>query len=344
MRILMYGPSRKVMGGISSVVNGYYEQWNEDYDLTYVGTMEDGSNLKKAFVFLIAYISSIFIMPSYDIVHVHMASKNSYERKNLLLKMAKFYKKKTIIHVHGSNFMLFYGEDSSPVKRAKIRKTFNEADYVIALSARWEEDLATITKTPIQVIYNAVSCPPPYEKVLNNNICFLGRLGPRKGVFDLMDVLVKLNKSYKDYQVYIGGDGDVEGLKKYISDHNMTNVHYVGWISGRDKERLLRDTTIFSLPSYHEGLPMALLEAMSYGCVSISTTVGGIPEVLRNGENGFIMEPGDKETLYTVLDDILSGRVDKGLISKNARETIEVDHSLAVSLQVLYNLYDVVNG
>lgn len=339
----MYGPSRKVMGGISTVVNFYYTAWNEDYKLTYVPTMEDGSKLRKAWVFLLAFLKSLFVMPAYDVVHVHMASKNSYNRKSIILGMARFYGKKTVIHVHGANFMEFYNDYSTDSKRRHIKRTFDLSDHVIALSKAWKNKLETITETPITVLYNAVPEPTAFEGRVKKQICFLGRLGVRKGVYDLLESVKHLNEKYNDYEVFIGGDGDVDGVKSYIASNYLNNVHYVGWISGSDKEALLRESMFFALPSYHEGLPMALLEAMSYGCIPITTRVGGIPEVIEDGENGFLMDAGDTERLYGILDELLSQQHDVKKIAENATKTIARDYSINEVITGLYRVYDALN-
>lgn len=339
MKILMFGPGRKVKGGISTVVNLYYSMWDFDrFTLKYISTMEDGSTIKKIGVFIKAILQAIIYMPSYDLIHLHMASNNSFNRKRYLYKIAKIFKKKVIIHLHGAEFMQFY-HLAKPIKQEQIRNVFDGADGIIALSDQWKTNIKTFTSTPIEVIYNAVPIPQDIQPKTNKNICFLGRIGERKGIFDLLDVIQRLNKEVKDFQVYIGGDGEIERLRTYIQNNKLSNVHYVGWIGGKDKEKLLRECALFALPSSNEGLPMALLEAMSYGCIPISTYVGGIPEVIEDGKNGFLMEPKDQEKLYAILKDIMNNQYDLPMMRKEVRLCIEAKYSLEQSIKKLYDFY-----
>jgi len=339
MKILMFGPGRKVKGGISTVVNLYFSDWDfEGFPMKYISTMEDGRKIKKTFVFFLAMVKAVFIMPFYDLIHLHMASNNSFNRKRYLYMLAKVYNKKVVIHLHGAEFMQFY-QFSKPTKQKQIREVFDGAHGIIALSEQWKTNIQTFTDTPIQVIYNAVPLPRSVQPKKNKNICFLGRIGERKGVFDLLEVIQRLNMEYQDYEVFIGGDGDIERMNTYIQAHKLRNVHYVGWIGGEKKEALLRDCAIFALPSSNEGLPMAMLEAMSYGCSPISTYVGGIPEVIDHEKNGFLMQAKDQEKLYTILKNIMNNGYDLPKMSKRARLSIENKYSLPNSIKKLYAFY-----
>src|SRR5690606_121092 len=96
--------------------------------------------------------------------------------------------------------------------------------------------------------------------------------------------------------------GEVESLRNYIENENLSDiVEYVGWVDGQKKNDLLLQCNVLILPSYNEGLPISILEAMSYGKAIIATTVGGIPEIVSDNENGFLFTPGDKETLAFLI-------------------------------------------
>ena len=91
-------------------------------------------------------------------------------------------------------------------------------------------------------------------------------------------------------------------LQSIINECGLSKiVRFEGWVSGDKKVELLNNTDVFILPSYTEGLPISILEAMSYRLPVISTPVGGIPEVVRDGENGFLIKPGDKDALHNAI-------------------------------------------
>ena len=80
----------------------------------------------------------------------------------------------------------------------------------------------------------------------------------------------------------------------------------VGWVDGEKKENLLKKSQLFVLPSYNEGLPIAILEAMSYGIPVISTDVGSISEVVKDNETGFLIKPGEAESLAKAIIKVIN--------------------------------------
>ena len=122
----------------------------------------------------------------------------------------------------------------------------------------------------------------------------------------------------------------------------MDNVSYIGWTSGKEKEKYLKECSFFCLPSYNEGMPMALIEGMAYKNIAISTNVGGIPRLIEDGVNGFCIEPGDKERLQQILEKLLnkdnSDRREQ--ISINARKTIKNKFDIKKNIENLLKIYN----
>jgi glycosyltransferase involved in cell wall biosynthesis len=126
---------------------------------------------------------------------------------------------------------------------------------------------------------------------------------PDKGIFDLLQVL-KDHKAelFNRIKLFIGGSGQTGQLEKMIEADDLGEmVEFKGWVTGREKDRLLQFSDVFVLPSYYEGSPVSVLEAMSYGTPVISTTVGGIPEVVQAGFNGWLHSPGDQGALLDAI-------------------------------------------
>ncbi len=347
MKVLMIGPGRNVQGGISTVVNQYYEaRLDEKIDLKYIPTMEDGKKVKKLFVAMKAIVEFCLCIKKYEIVHVHMSSRASFYRKSHFIKVAYKKKKKIVIHMHGSEFDVFYDQECNDRQKKEIRAVFGLADAVIALSEEWKEYLSKICNHhKIIVIYNAVRIPDYVKEIYtDHNVLFLGRLGERKGVYDLIGVIPEIVKSMPDVHFYIGGDGEVEkckemSLKKGVEDH----VTFLGWITGDQKERLLKACSVFVLPSYHEGMPMSLLEAMSYGLVVVSTKVGGIPKVVRNDETGYLIEAGDTGGLFKKIIEAVQGK-NKKIIGMAAHKEILKNFNIEQSINSLLALYKSLEG
>ncbi len=124
-----------------------------------------------------------------------------------------------------------------------------------------------------------------------------------KGVFDLLN-LVHKNKEYlqNKINIIIGGDGEIEKLRNKIHEFEISHiVNFIGWVSGEEKVKLLTESDVFLLPSYYEGLPISILEAMSYNMPIIATDVGGIPTIVKGNINGILIKPGDQISLFKAM-------------------------------------------
>lgn len=301
IRVLIVGSDSSVKGGITSVIDRFLNyNWN-GIKVELLPTYIEGNSIKKIVFFLkgvLKYIKRL-IKNDFDIAHIHMSYKGSFFRKYLIIKLSKLFKKKTILHLHGSEFELFYANSNKFIKKM-IKNTLENVDDVIVLGEKWNEIVRKIApKSNISVFNNAVNVPE-YKVEWNNgnfNIVFLGVLIKRKGIYDLIEAINILNKSgivkERCMKFIIGGVGQEENnIKNKIREYELNNcVEMVGWVSGEEKEKLLRKANLFVLPSYNEGLPMAILEAMSYGIPVVSTDVGSISEVVHNHETGILIKP-----------------------------------------------------
>jgi glycosyltransferase involved in cell wall biosynthesis len=116
-------------------------------------------------------------------------------------------------------------------------------------------------------------------------------------------------------------------------------VEVLGWITGADKLTRLQQAAVFALPSFSEGLPMGLLEAMAAGLPVLATPVGGIPEVITDGVEGFLVDPGDVGALTDRLSRLLSDENLRGRMGRAARHKAEALFTVDVILPQLEQLY-----
>lgn len=335
MKILMVGPDRNAMGGISTVIRNMFEYKNPS-DIILMNNWQK-NNRKRLFIKNFFSIGRMIQKNKIDIVHFHVAQKGSFYRKSLLLlRVPK--SAKTVFHIHASSFDDFY-ETANPIKKRLIRRILDKADLIVAVSESWRDYYSKLTDTKVTYINNAVQ--PPTEinyNVDSKNIVTLGRIGARKGSYDLLKVAKLVYETQPEIQFYLYGDGEIEKLKE--QSKSLPNVHIRGWIGNREKSRQFQDTAMHILPSYHEGLPMAILETMSAGIPNLSTTVGGIPIVIKTNRNGFLTEPGNiSEMANHILNYMTSDRLTKEKISRNAVETIKDNFSLDIYMNRWTTLY-----
>ena len=307
-KVLLVGVNyKKNPGGMSSVIQ-YYEPHFEK--LRYISTYCYPNKLFRVVYFAYAILKIFFLLlldRRLRIVHIHSAADGSFYRASIVIKVCKAFGKKVIFHSHASRFKDFYNE--SPQK-TWIVNTINDVDTVLVLSNSWKLWFASIGVNidKIEVLNNITSLPQIANIPIKDDklhLLFLGLIGDRKGIFDIVKAIGENKEVFKTRLLFkIGGNTHEKELLSAINEYGIGDfVQYEGWVSGKKKIDLLNWADVYILPSYNEGLPIGILEAMSYGCAIISSPVGGIPEVVKNEENGIIVEPGN---ICQISDAIIS--------------------------------------
>lgn len=341
-KVLMVGPDRSVHGGISGVVNNYYEAGLDRLiDLCYIGTMVEGSKGRKLLQAVRAYFRFLRRLPHYDIVHVNMASDSSYYRKSVFIKTAKLCRKKVVIHQHGGDFQGFYEKELGDRGRRQVKKTLSMGDAFLVLGTAWKDFFGTIIgRERITVLPDAIRIPEQEEKRCGaHRILFLGRLCRAKGIGELLSVMPALKERYSDVRLYLAGIWEDQELREQAAALGESVVD-LGWISGEVKQRYLRECDIFVMPSYFEGQSVAILEAMANQCGIVASRTGGIPDMIIEGETGLFAEPKDAESLARGLLRLLG---DAGLcrtLGENARSKAQAEFSIENNMKQLLGIYE----
>ena len=184
----------------------------------------------------------------------------------------------------------------------------SRVDTVVCLSRSWSDYYGNNFKIKRLIILpNIIDYPNKTEAVTKSSMVtflFLGLICDAKGIFDLIEVIAKNKDHYRSrIKLLIGGNGEIQRLKDMIIRNTIEDiVEFLGWISGKEKEGVLNQSDVYILPSYIEGLPLSILESMSYGKAVISTNVGGIPEIIQNHKNGLLINPGELDQITQALD------------------------------------------
>jgi glycosyltransferase involved in cell wall biosynthesis len=169
---------------------------------------------------------------------------------------------------------------------------------------------------------------------------FLGHLLPDKGVYDLVKALASATERVPGVNLVLGGVGEIDPVRALATQLGVQErVQTPGWLGPKDKKAALAASTIFLLPSYHEGMPMALLEAMSWGLPVIATPVGGIPQIVTPEVNGLLVAPGDVAGLAAAIVRLLEDPGLRTRLGEAARTTIENGFSLQEALTKLSTIY-----
>lgn len=309
MKILIIGPSpTRSKGGMATVIEEIEKdhKLNVQFDIDVYESYIDGNKIVRFLYSIYAFIKFYFTKRNYDLYHVHVASRGSTFRKGHYVDAIKKWNKKVILHIHGAQYLVFFNEISEK-KKKRVIEILKKADMVIALSQDWKDKFdQTFGLNNCCVLENGIDmerlAPAIQDPVIHQkSFVTLGRLGQRKGTYDLVEAIDIARKMVPNIKCYLAGDGDVEKVKKLVKEkHLEDNIDVVGWANFDKKLELFKSVSTVVLPSYNEGLPMSILEGMACGKAIISTTVGAIPEVIGE-ENGILVEPGDVQALSEAL-------------------------------------------
>ncbi len=330
IRVCMLGSDLSVRGGMSAIVSQLLKhQWGRDVQIEYIPTHEAGSVPHRCLVFARGYFRLRRLLKSrrVDLVHLHMSQRGSFCRKYILYRLAKHFHIPVVLHLHGSEFMQFFAAAPAGTQ-ARIRELLLGCNRVLTLGRNWARSIRSIEpRARLRVLHNAVVIPE--EQAAWNDqaarLCYLGVLTPRKGVGDLLQALALLlhRQDARSFHLTVAGTGEdqprLEALCRELGLQNA--VTFTGWVDQNAKSRLLQNVQCFVLPSYNEGLPMGILEALSYGVPVVCTNVGSADEAVLDGKNGRLVQPGDPEALADAIDSVTAQREHWQQLSQCARQT-----------------------
>ena len=312
MKVLVVGPSETgARGGMAAVIRDIRESGTlgREFEIHTFPSYIDGSLPRRLLYCAWAYLRFLSCYRAYVLFHLHTAERGSALRKAAYLRAIKRAGKRAVVHVHGAEFLDFY-DGLGPWRRGIVDRLFHRADLVLALSEGWRRELEARFHTGnCRVLHNgvdparlgaAVSDPAEHP----HSFVMLGRLGARKGAYDLVEAAALAVERDPALSIVMAGDGEVEQVRALAAERGLEGcVTVLGWVDGPRKLELLKNAAAVVLPSYHEGLPMAVLEGMAAGKAIISTTVGAIPEAVGE-ENGILVEPGDIPALARALAEL----------------------------------------
>lgn len=320
IKVLIVATSHKTRGGITSVVKAHQKgtQWKK-FHCKWIETHIDKGLFYKLLYLVKGVILFILHLPFYSIIHIHTSEPSSAIRKCLFMWWAKLFRKKVIIHFHA-----FSPDTTINGKYQKIYEyLFKHADRVIVLSQLWKE---SVNKTfhlgdKVQVIYNPCTTevlPQTYPK--QNIILYAGTINERKGYKDMIKAFAQIASQFPDWKIVFAGNGEIENGRKLAKELKIEKqTFFLGWLNGKDKDKAFKEASIFCLPSYAEGFPMAVLDAWAYGLPVITTPVGGIPDIAKDDENMLLFPPGDCTKLATQMTRMIT---DKNLRNNIINESI----------------------
>lgn len=266
-------------------------------------------------------------------------------RDYFFLRYAYLHNYKMIIHLHGGLYL--FKKDKPWIVSRILKIVFDYDVPMIVLSEKEKEHISDIyQRENVYALPNCIetSDAKRMQRRINNGrlrLLYLGRIEKNKGMDYILRALKALNAQGLDFIFRMAGKESIEG--EYINkfkDELGDKFEYCGIVSGKSKNDLLVDSDVFVMPSFYEGLPMAMLECMSFGVVPIVTDVGSICEYVKDGENGKIVKVMDTDSIVNAIVKVDKGRDLLYRLSANAQNTIFTKLKVEDYVENLNGLYE----
>ncbi len=269
------------------------------------------------------------------LLHLNMAERGSIFRKGVMLLAAKPFGMRTVLHLHAAEIIPMF-ERIPGRRRFLVRRVFLAADRIIVLGEVWRQWLVSTVGVPadrIEVVHNGVpdfsGRHVPRAEGEPFRILFLGNLHARKGLADLLAGLALLAGEQAHWRLLIAGGGDDAPFRQQAERLGIAGrVAFLGWVDHARAQELLGGADALALPSYQEGLPLVILEALAAGVPVVTTPVGAIGEVLTDDATALIVRPGDTAALARAVGRLIAEPELRARLSSAARALFQERFSL----------------
>jgi glycosyltransferase involved in cell wall biosynthesis len=333
--VLLLGPSREAISGVTTHLNALLgSRLAANFELAHFQVGSEGRKegaLGKAARFATSpfALAAAILRHDAEVVHINTSlNAKSYWRDLAYLMVAKLCGARVVYQVHGGSVTTF----------RVLRWAARLPDVVVVLSQaerdRWR---ALAPAQLVEALPNGIDCQPyqRYNRALADRdaplrLIYIGRLAPGKGLLESLEALrLARSRGVAARLVLVGGGTEEPRLRQYVRDSGLArDVTFVGPAYGDAKARLLSQADALLLPSYSEGLPYSLLEAMAAGVVPVVTPVGAIPDVVADGEHGLIVPPRDAGAIAAAIQRLATDKASMARMSAACRKHVAGAYSI----------------
>lgn len=336
-KVLFVATSRKTMGGITSVLKRYEKMniWNK-YQCAWLETQNNKNISLKLWYIIRAYITMLFIVPKYDIIHFHTVPGRSIIVQMPIFIYSLFWRKKTIIHIHVGNQLIEY-------KNNKVFKyVIQRATKVIVLADVIKDIIQEHYNIKAEVLYNPIEEQEiRKQKIINKNIFFAAYLTLNKGYDTILKAFKEVLIKHSDWNLIFAGSGETDKAKELINNLEIgNNIELHNWLNKEQMEQIYKKTSIYCIASKQEGFPMSFLEAASYGIPIVTTPVGGLVDVIEHEKNCMIFNFDNETELANQINELIENKKLREIISQNLQKLIKEYFSIESinnKIDILYN-------
>ena len=312
--VFIGGGLNHLSGGVGTLMRYLIAEWEGDpaaLPVRVVDTRGTGGVLAASgrFAAGVATLLGAGLTGRVACAHVHMTTRGSALRKSLLCLLARALGVPVILHLHGADFFDFHAGLPARAQRW-LRTVIAGADGVVVIGAAWRARLVRELGVPerrVHVVLNGVpAAPRAVPAAALPPRLFRRRLGARNGVGALIEALAAPELHARSWTATIAGDGEAGPYRARIAELGLSHrVAMPGWQDAASTQALLATAAVLVLPSHHEVMPVAVLEAAARGIAIVTTPVGSVPEILQDGVSARLVPPGNVEALAHALGDLL---------------------------------------
>lgn len=344
--VVMIGPSLSSKGGVASVCAEYRRSGLfSRLGIVFLPSYESGGSLHKLGIALTsaARLVGLLARKRVALVHVHMATGASIWRKLVYCVIAATAGVPYVVHLHSGKLPEYFDERCGPVRRWLFSRLLKFSAAVLVLTNERKTWLLQrdLRAPAIEVLPNFVLLSAELRVDLERSaVVFMGRLEEEKGVSTLLDAFTLVRTLCPNVRLRLAGEGELARYREQAIRLGIIDaVSFLGWVDGQAKSDLISSAKVLVLPSQYEGLPMAVLEAMSFGVPCVATSVGGMPDIITDGVNGRLIPVSDAPALADAISALLSDESYNARLGRSARETIERRFSVSTIETTLSDIY-----
>ena len=278
------------------------------------------------------------------IVHVNVGEGASVLRKGVLLTLARWLGMRTLIHLHAADMFGFHARLPRSLQWG-VGALFRKADACVVLGPTWRDWLTGqlgVEPSRVHIVRNGVPQPQVARSKAGGAdfvLLFLGNLLPRKGVVDLLHAVAALHSAVP-WRLVMAGGGEQAAMRSLAAQLGIDErVVFTGWVEREAATALLAGAGLLVLPSYHEALPLVLLEAAALGTPMIASRAGAVPDLFTDGLDALLVTPGDRLALTHAMARLIADPALRDRLVAGAARLYRSDFSMDMFTARLRAIY-----
>ena len=369
-KILITGPLPPTIGGVATYIQSILKSPAADkYELIPLrtmsrkhGTMEYG--YEKSYIKILRVIKDLFLLTVAIIRHnpaiIHLNTSfepGAFHRDILYTGLSKSLRKKVFLQIHGGRLDRFVSQKSG-ISDKMLHRMLKWPDKIGVLSLLQANPFYKHGfKENVRIIPNSVNLSI-YQSLESDRtklewpekafvILFISsHFVKEKGIYELLRAFHMIYQKQKSARLVLVGDGDqITGMKQFTQTYQLSEVvEFAGFLPQMKIRRMLISSDVLVLPSYAEGFPYVILEAMASGLPVVATPVGAIPEIIEDNVNGYIIPVGDYKMMARKILSLMKNSGIRSRMSETNIQAVKNRYNLPVMANHLCGIYKEIIG